>query len=126
MIFPIGLIKFTSVPPRALDYQKSCCPSSIGVESILSGPIPVTVVETPEFLAGTHELINVEERGLPVDYLARNPLAGDLIPGAGGVRKLGWALEGRGKRGGAGSILLSRPDHADLCADRICQERGPT
>ncbi len=42
-----------------------------------------------------------EERGALVDYLARNPLAGDLIPGTGGVRKLRWALEGRGKRGGA-------------------------
>jgi hypothetical protein len=28
-------------------------------------------------------------------------MAGDLIPGTGGVRKLRWALEGRGKRGGA-------------------------
>ena len=36
-----------------------------------------------------------------VDYLAYNPSAGDLIPGTGGVRKLRWALEGRGKRGGA-------------------------
>src|ERR1035437_8607549 len=36
-----------------------------------------------------------------LDYLADNPTAGDLIPGTGGVRKLRWALEGRGKRGGA-------------------------
>jgi hypothetical protein len=42
-----------------------------------------------------------EKRGALVDYLARNPMAGDLIPGTGGVRKLRWALEGRGKRGGA-------------------------
>lgn len=34
-------------------------------------------------------------------YLAQNPEAGDLIPGTGGVRKLRWGLEGRGKRGGA-------------------------
>ena len=36
-----------------------------------------------------------------MEYLAINPVAGDLIPGTGGVRKLRWALEGRGKRGGA-------------------------
>jgi hypothetical protein len=36
-----------------------------------------------------------------VDYLAANPGAGDLMPGTGGVRKLRWGLEGRGKRGGA-------------------------
>ena len=33
--------------------------------------------------------------------LAYHPAAGDLIPGTGGVRKLRWGLESRGKRGGA-------------------------
>jgi hypothetical protein len=35
-------------------------------------------------------------------HLAANPEAGDLIPGAGGVRKLRWrdARRGKGKRGG--------------------------
>lgn len=42
-----------------------------------------------------------EERQELISYLARNPTAGDLIQGAGGVRKLRWGLEGRGKRGGA-------------------------
>jgi hypothetical protein len=47
-----------------------------------------------------------EERTLLVDYLANNPTAGDLIPGTGGVRKLRWGLEGRGKRGGARVIYF--------------------
>jgi hypothetical protein len=42
-----------------------------------------------------------DERKVLVDYLAHNPAAGDLIAGTGGVRKLRWALQGRGKRGGA-------------------------
>lgn len=29
-----------------------------------------------------------------------NPDAGDLIPGAAGVRKVRWAVDGKGKRGG--------------------------
>jgi hypothetical protein len=62
---------------------------------------PVSVIETPEFLAVTRKLMTDEERSLLVDYLAYNPTAGDLIPGTGGVRKLRWGLEGRGKRGGA-------------------------
>ena len=41
-----------------------------------------------------------------VDYLAYNPMVGDLIPGTGGVRKLRWGLEGRGKRGGARVIYF--------------------
>jgi hypothetical protein len=68
--------------------------------------IPISVVETPEFLAATGKLMSNEERALLVDYLAYNPMAGDLIPGTGGVRKLRWALEGRGKRGGARVIYF--------------------
>jgi len=67
----------------------------------MSKPAPVSVVETPEFLAATKRIMDEQERSQLVDHLARNPLAGDLIPGTGGVRKLRWALEGRGKRGGA-------------------------
>ena len=36
-----------------------------------------------------------------VSFVAANPESGDLIPETGGVRKLRWALPGRGKRGGA-------------------------
>jgi len=45
--------------------------------------------------------MDAEERQLLVDHLALHPASGDLIPGTGGVRKLRWGLEGRGKRGGA-------------------------
>ena len=63
--------------------------------------VPISVVETPEFLSATRKLMTDEERALLVDYLAHNPTSGDLIPGTGGVRKLRWGLEERGKRGGA-------------------------
>ncbi|MEY4590124.1 MAG: toxin HigB [Pseudomonadota bacterium] len=33
-------------------------------------------------------------------YLLRNPEAGDLVSGSGGVRKVRWAKEGAGKSGG--------------------------
>ena len=68
--------------------------------------VPVSVVETPEFLAATNKLMGEAERRLLVVYLAYNPSAGDLIPGTGGVRKLRWALTGRGKRGGARVIYF--------------------
>ncbi|MGQ0664999.1 MAG: type II toxin-antitoxin system RelE/ParE family toxin [Pseudomonadota bacterium] len=67
---------------------------------------PVSVVETPEFRSATRKLMNEEERAALVDYLAHNWTAGDLIPGTGGVRKLRWGLEGRGKRGGARVIYF--------------------
>jgi hypothetical protein len=72
----------------------------------MSRSAPVSVIETPEFLSATRRLMDDEERTLLVDYLASNPLAGDLVPGTGGVRKLRWALEGRGKRGGARVIYF--------------------
>lgn len=47
-----------------------------------------------------------EEREELVDYLAHHPAAGVVVPGTGGVRKLRWGLEGRGKRGGARVIYF--------------------
>jgi len=34
-------------------------------------------------------------------HIGMPPESGELMPGTGGVRKLRWALEGKGKRGGA-------------------------
>lgn len=62
---------------------------------------PITVVELDEFLAATHKLMDDEDRAELVEYLSYHPMAGVVIPGTGGVRKLRWGLEGRGKRGGA-------------------------
>jgi hypothetical protein len=67
---------------------------------------PTTVAETPEFLSAARKLLDEAERTALVDYLAHNPTAGDLIPATGGVRKLRWRLEGRGKRGGARVIYF--------------------
>ena len=41
-----------------------------------------------------------------VDFIARNPQAGDLIPGSGGVRKVRWGRQGSGKRGGVRIIYF--------------------
>lgn len=68
--------------------------------------VPVSVVETPEFLVATRKLMSDDERALLVDYLAHNPMAGDLVQGTGGIRKVRWALDGRGKRGGARVIYF--------------------
>jgi hypothetical protein len=41
-----------------------------------------------------------------VDFLARNPAAGDVVPGTGGCRKLRWAGHGKGKSGGFRTITF--------------------
>jgi hypothetical protein len=80
------------------------------------GQRPITVVETPEFLVATRKLMTQEDRATLVDYLAYNPKAGDLIVGTGGVRKLRWGLEGRGKRGGARVVYFFHDETMPLFA----------
>ncbi len=82
----------------------------------MASRVPVGVVETPDFLAAARRIMTDEERGAVVDYLAYNPRAGDLVPGTGGVRKLRWGLEGRGKRGGARIIHHYHGDAMPLFA----------
>ena len=43
--------------------------------------------------------------------LADNPKAGDVIPGAGGLRKLRWRARGGGKRGGLRVIYYCWSEH---------------
>jgi hypothetical protein len=66
----------------------------------------MTVVETGRFLKDADRLMPEAERARLVEFIAANPESGDLIPETGGIRKLRWALEGRGKRGGARVIYF--------------------
>jgi len=60
-----------------------------------------TVAETPLFSRQAKEVWDESEREAFVDFIARNPDEGDLIPETGGVRKIRWGRPGSGKRGGA-------------------------
>lgn len=46
------------------------------------------------------ELLSDEEYAEFQEYLADNPLAGDVIQQTGGLRKVRWSFQGKGKRGG--------------------------
>lgn len=74
----------------------------------------MAVVETGEFLERASSLMSDEEREELVAWLASHPEAGDVMPGTGGVRKLRWALAGRGKRGGARVIYYFHNEHLPL------------
>ena len=57
-------------------------------------------VETSIFTERISKLLTDDEYYDLQALLAENPKAGDVIPGAGGFRKLRWRTRGRGKRGG--------------------------
>ena len=67
---------------------------------------PITVAETAVFMRQAGALWTDDERFEFVDFIARNPEAGDLIPASGGIRKVRWGRHGSGKRGGVRIIYF--------------------
>ena len=63
--------------------------------------IPQVVVETPAYLQSVKKFWSQEVQNEFKEYIGLNPLAGDVIPGLGGIRKIRWQGSGRGRRGGA-------------------------
>ena len=57
------------------------------------------------------EYLTDEEYGALQESLMRDPDAGPVIPGSGGIRKIRWAAQGRGKRGGYRVIYFVRRTH---------------
>ena len=64
------------------------------------------VLQLPKFKTEATELIGADGIEALASYLIEHPDAGDVIPGAGGARKLRWAARGKGTRGGARIIYL--------------------
>jgi len=57
-------------------------------------------IETSLFTRLIYDYLSEEEYlGLQV-YLLRHPESGKIVSGSGGVRKLRWAVRGKGKSGG--------------------------
>jgi hypothetical protein len=73
---------------------------------VLDDAPEVTVLQLPKFKAEAAKLIGADGIEAVAVYLIDHPHAGDVIPGAGGARKLRWAAKGKGKRGGARIIYL--------------------
>ena len=66
-----------------------------------------SVIETPDYLADAKRAgLSQDEREEIVEYIARNPEAGDLIQGSGGARKVRFAVKGKGKSGGVRIITF--------------------
>ncbi len=71
-------------------------------------------IETPVFTRNVIEALTDDQYGLLQGLLVARPDAGDLIKGGGGIRKLRWALPGRGKRGGVRVIYFWRVTESQI------------
>ena len=57
-------------------------------------------IETSVFTKALNALLTDNEYRLLQNTLWRDPLVGDVVRGGGGIRKMRFAVEGRGKSGG--------------------------
>ena len=64
------------------------------------------MAETPLFVRQANEVWDDQDREAFVEFIARNPEEGELIPETGGVRKIRWTRPGSGKRGGTRVIYF--------------------
>jgi mRNA-degrading endonuclease RelE of RelBE toxin-antitoxin system len=68
------------------------------------------VIETPTFQKDAAKVWTESDRLDFITWIAANPTAGDVIPGADGARKVRWAVQGKGKRGGVRVIYFNLSD----------------
>ncbi len=94
-------------------------------------------VEAPAFTRFRDHYLDDDGFAELQQYLAKNPEAGDMVPGAGGIRKLRWRdpRRGKGRRGGLRIIyycflseqeiwrltLYDKDEAADLTKEEKCQ-----
>lgn len=68
----------------------------------------LTVIETPMFRRMVQDVMGEDELEEFKIFISADPLAGDVIAGAGDLRKVRWKRPGMGKRGGARVIYFNR------------------
>lgn len=85
---------------------------------------PVTVVETNAFVARAASRMTEAERFAAIDMIARDPDRGVVIEGGGGIRKVRFAVGGRGKSGGVRIMYyFGDPRRPVFLTDGVRQER---
>jgi len=74
----------------------------------------MVIVETSIFTRQVHERLTDEEYRKLQTTLVNRPDTGAIIRGSGGLRKVRWALPGKGKRGGVRVIYYWAVHHEQL------------
>ena len=60
----------------------------------------MVIIETPIFTKQIKALLQDDSYAALQELIRLHPGSGDIVSGSGGLRKLRWKAEGRGKRGG--------------------------
>lgn len=63
-------------------------------------------IETPVFTRLLMDLLSDDEYAGLQNLLVDNPERGDIIKGGGGIRKIRYAIEGKGKSGWAAPFII--------------------
>ena len=71
-------------------------------------------IETPIFTRQVAEALTDDQYAALQSELTARPNAGDLIKGGRGIRKVRWAMQGRGKSGGARVIYFWRVTESQI------------
>jgi hypothetical protein len=67
-----------------------------------------TFIESSAFQRSLENYLDDDEYAELQQFMMANPLAGSVVRGSGGVRKLRWKRAGKGKRGGIRIIYFVR------------------
>ncbi len=68
----------------------------------------IEFIESSRFAKQLSHYLSEEEFNALQQALIKNPEAGDVIKGSGGIRKMRWGGKGKGKRGGYRIIYYYR------------------
>jgi hypothetical protein len=86
------------MPPRSAEPQ--AFRPTLLITALPYSKAMYTVAETDVFIRYAQQVWSADERDAFVTWIASNPLAGDVIPGTAGLRKVRYSRQGVGKRGG--------------------------
>jgi len=73
-----------------------------------------TVIETPVYSRKAEALLSDSDREDFAVFISRNPTAGSVVRGSGGVRKVRWARTGSGKSGGVRVIYYNMLEEEEV------------
>jgi mRNA-degrading endonuclease RelE of RelBE toxin-antitoxin system len=71
-------------------------------------------IEASAFTRHVYEYLSEDEYLGLQSFLLQNPEAGKVVPGSGGIRKVRWAISGKGKSGGVRVIYFFKRQEDEI------------